>query len=59
MKFSDVLVGGFFFEGATGEYHKKIDDSTSVVIDDPSFENPHEYYECQFKPDHVVEKVEN
>ena len=56
MRFDQVPIGNVFFDAGTGEYHMKLDEGTSVVIDRDSGD---EYYQCEFPPWHEVEEPDD
>lgn len=55
MNFSELKVGEQFFESITGEYHVKLSDTTSVIID---IDTGKKYGECVFPSDHPIELPE-
>jgi len=54
MKFKDVKINEIFFENKTGEFHLKLSDKETVVVG----EDGKQYYKCEFRPNHPVEKIE-
>lgn len=54
MTFGEIKIGEIFFEGSTGEYHKKVLDTSSIIID----RTGKTYYTCEFPSDHEVEEAD-
>jgi hypothetical protein len=55
MLFKDIKIGDVFFENETGEFHLKLSDKESVIVD----RDRNQYDQCEFKPDHEVELEDN